>query len=300
MFRFLLCALLLTLISAVDVPWWSKKMVSMWYAPNNNWPQAVSLIKAHKGSVTSVMSYCGLDVRDNGTVITEFSSACASLFPALQSLGVQAEIVINAGNCSIDTYRLLWSDVTVSPRVLRDAVIAANASGLNVDFEPQADNCKGGPTGTAGDAASFAAWLQAVRAQLAPLGARLTVDVASWSPVLAQYAVLAQGVDRLLDMSTYNGDAAASWSTEFDSFVSKAPIDTVGVGLGGWSDGGNAWWETQAAANYKVGKSMAAKVPELAVFRIVPEESPSWPLDFWWTPLEHFLSGSKYTATRRL
>lgn len=288
MSRFLLSAFYLALTSAV--PWWSKKhVVSFWYGPDNNWAEAVSLVSAHRKSVTSVMSYCGLDVQDNGSISTYFSAACASFIPALQSLGVQAEIVLNSGNCSIDAYRLLWADLTVSPRVLRDAVIAANASGLNIDFEPQADNCKGAPTGAATDAASFVAWLQAVRAQLAPLGARLTVDVAGWSPVLAQYAVLAQGVDRLLDMSTYNGNSPSAWSTEFDAFVSKAPLDTVGVGLGGWADGENAWWETPDAAPYKVNKSIAANVPELAVFRIYTEKSPSWPLDFWWTPLEAFL-----------
>ena len=291
MLMFLVYALFLTSSNALSGPWWATKMVSFWYSPDNNWPQAVALVTAHRAAVTSVMAYCGLDVWDNGTIITKFSTTCGGLFPALQSLGVQTELVINSGNCSIDAFRLLWADLSVSPNVLRDAVVAANASGLNVDFEPQGNNCKGGATGTSADAVSFAKWLQAVRVQLAPLGARLTVDVASWSPVLAEYAILAKSVDRLLDMSTYNGDSPASWSPYFDDLVSKAPLDTVGVGLGGWSDGKNAWWETPAAAPFKVNKSMAANVPELAVFRILPQASPavSWPLDFWWGALETFL-----------
>ena len=264
-------------------------MVSMWYAPDNDWPQAVALVNTHRASVTSVMAYCGLDIWDNGTIISKFSSTCAGLFPALEAIGVQTELVTNSGNCSIDAFRLLWADLTVSPHVLRDAVVTAHASGLNIDFEPQGDNCKGGPTGTAADAVSFGKWLQAVRDQLAPLGARLTVDVATWSPVLAEYAILARSVDRLLDMSTYNGDSPASWTPYFDELVSKTPLDEVGVGIGGWTDGKNAWWETPEAANFKVNKSIAANVPELAVFRILPQESPSWPLDFWWRELEAFL-----------
>ena len=90
--------------------------------------------------------------------------------------------------------RKLWADPASPPAVLA-AALAANASGVSIDFEPQADNCKGSPTGTAADAAPFAAWLASVRAQLAPHGIRLTVDVASWSPVLAEYATLAPSVD---------------------------------------------------------------------------------------------------------
>ena len=35
-----------------------------------------------------------------------------------------------------------------------------------------------------------------------------------------------------------------------------------------------------------------ARVPELAVFRIVPapDVSPAWPLDFWWPALQAFLA----------
>ena len=38
--------------------------------------------------------------------------------------------------------------------------------------------------------------------------------------------------------------------------------------------------------------SRAARVPELAVFRIVPapDVSPAWPLDFWWPALQAFLA----------
>lgn len=59
------------------------------------------------------------------------------------------------------------------------------------------------PIGTADDAKLYAKWLSAVRAVLNPHGIRLTADVASWSPVLTEYATLAPAVDRLQTMSTY-------------------------------------------------------------------------------------------------
>jgi hypothetical protein len=176
-------------------PWWAaQRVVSMWYAPDNNWRDAVALIAAHAAQVTTVFSYCGLDISDAGTIIPAFSPICAQLFPALAALGVRAEISSGSGNCSIAAMRKLWADPASPPAVLA-AALAANASGVSIDCEPQADNCKGSPTGTAADAAPFAAWLASVRAQLAPHGIRLTVDVASWSPVLAEYATLAPSVD---------------------------------------------------------------------------------------------------------
>lgn len=273
-------------------PWWASRVVSMWYAPDNNWPAAVDIVKAHPGLVTSVMSYCGVDIADNGTIISRFEPTCAGLFPALRALGVRAELATGSGNCSIDAMRALWADTAVSPRVLRDAVQTAGADGLNVDFEPQADNCAGAPTGDAADAALFGAWLAAVRAQLQPLGARLTVDVASWSPVLREYALLAAGVDRLLTMETYNGASAAQWAPTLAEFLASTPIAKAGVGLGAWSDNKGAWWETPAAAAFKVNASVAAAVPEVAVFRIVPvpEVDPEWPLAFWWGALAPFVA----------
>lgn len=47
-----------------------------------------ALAQAHNGnattpsSVTSVQSYCGLNVADDGTIINEFSDECAAFFPA--------------------------------------------------------------------------------------------------------------------------------------------------------------------------------------------------------------------------
>jgi hypothetical protein len=274
-------------------PWWSSRVVSFWYAPDNDWPSAVAIVKAHPGLVTSVMSYCGVDIADNGTIMSRFASTCASLFPALRAINVRTEIATGSGNCSIAAMRLLWADTAVSPRVLRDAVALAGADGLNIDFEPQADNCAGSPTGNAADAALFGTWLAAVREQLRPLGARLTVDVASWSPVLREYAPLAAATDRLLSMETYNGQSEGEWTSYFSEFLSGTPLAAAGVGLGAWQDKTpDSWWETAAAAQFKVNASIAARVPELAVFRIVPEPEvqPEWPLAHWWAALAPFVA----------
>ena len=76
------------------------------------------------------------------------------------------------------------------------------AAALSTPTEPQADNCQGPPTGTAADAELFAAWMAVLRLALNEIGVRLTVDVASWSPVIGAYATLAPSVDRLMCMET--------------------------------------------------------------------------------------------------
>ena len=280
---------------------WPSKAVSFWYSADESWPALIAQISPHVGnesrasSVTSVQIYCGLDVSDAGTIIDSFSSACAGVIPALTALGVRAELVLNSGNCSIDAYRLLWADTHTAPRQLLAALLAANASGLNIDNEPITDDCKGGVgSGEEADAALFATWLAAVRTLLNGAGLRLTVDVASWSPVIGEYAVLAGSVDRLQCMGTYNGESEVQWRGWYDGFIAAAPRAVAGVGLGAWLDGANAsaWWETPEAAAIKVAQARADGIPELAVFNLNPMQKPAWPLDYWWPLLDAFIASA--------
>jgi hypothetical protein len=227
-------------------------------------------------------------VCDNGTVCGDLSSACAAFFPVASSLGIRNELNLDSGNCSIAAYRLLWSDTTVSPGVLLAAALAANASGWNIDLEPQADNCAGAPSGNAADAILFAQWLGAVRATLSSRNIRLTVDVADWSPVLSQFATLAPSVDRLQDMETYNGDSEAQWLKYYAPLQAVSPRNKAGVGLGCWNDGKNGWWETPGGAAAKIAHAIKDGMPELALFRL--DTNPAWPEQYWWNALGAFMA----------
>lgn len=294
------CATRLVLLLALPLlqaasPSAAERMVSWWYAADpSDYRQAVDLIAPHASVVSSVMTYCNYEVADNGTIIGDLGDVCPLFFPLLASLGVKHELILNAGNCSIDAYRTLWSDTTVSPAWMLREALAANASGWNIDLEPQGDNCQGSGTGNAQDAALFASWLAAVRKVLAPAGIRLTVDVADWSPVLAHYAILGPAVDRLLDMETYNARSLQQWTGYFDNIInSGAPVDSVGIGLGCWLDSStnNTWATTPDSATERVNAALQANVQELAMFRIYPNSNPSWPLDFWWDALQAFVQG---------
>lgn len=273
---------------------WPSRTISWWYACDNNWPLLLKQVTPHLSLVTSIQTYCGWDVSDDGRIIGSTSQSCVDLFAAANKLGIRMELASGAGNCSIESYRVLWADTTVSPRQLLQAAQAVNASGWNIDLEPQANNCQGGAPnpGTPADAKLYATWLAAVRALLNPHGIRLTVDVAGWSPVLSEYATLAPAVDRLQDMSTYNGNGLAAWTADYENFITKAPRSAAGVGLGAWTDGKDDWWETAEGANAKVARAKADGIPELAVFRLVPtgNASTEWPLQFWWPALEAFMT----------
>ena len=287
-----ICATLVVMFASTLKPSlaWPQKVVSWWYAADNNWPLVIQQINRtdRLPMVTTVQTYCGWDISDAGTIIGSTSASCTAFFAQLRRLGVHAELATGAGNCSIATYRKLWADTTESPQVLLKAALLVNASGWNIDLEPQANNCKGGPGDIGGpeDATLFANWLAAVRSALNPHGIRLTVDVASWSPVLRQFETLAPAVDRLQNMGTYNGGSEAEWLSSFEKFISVTPLCAAGVGLGAWDDAKvpPGWWETPAGARSKVEHAMRAGVSELALFRLLPSAEVSMypgPLDPW-------------------
>ena len=286
---------------------WPRKVISWWYASGSqasfdgllhqiNTPARLPL-------VTSIQTYCGHDVSDDGKIIMNPAqgniSVCREYFPKLARLGVRPELATGAGNCSIVSYRRLWADTSESPQVLLQAALAVNASGWNIDLEPQGGpntgkpgwGCQGGslPVGDAADAKLFGSWLSAVRAVLNPHGIRLTVDVASWSPVLKEYATLAASVDRMQTMSTYNGDGFVGWHAQFSTFVAASPRAAAGIGLGVWDDEKGAWWETERGAKAKVAAAIASGVEELACFRLVPGANAT-PASFWWGALQPFMA----------
>ena len=297
---------------------WPSQVVSWWYAANtdSSWKSLLTQINqpARLPLVTSIMSYCGHDISDDGSIVMNPAqgnfSACKALFPELVKLGVRPELATGAGNCSIVTYRKLWRDTTVSPQILLKAALEVNASGWNIDLEPQGGpntgkagwGCQGGslPIGNAADAKLFASWLTAVRAVLSPHRIRLTADVASWSPVLKEYKTLAPAVDRLQTMSTYNSAGLKPWTESFHEFVDAIPSRSAGVGLGMWNDSKREWWETAAGAKAKVAQAIKTSVVELACFRLVPcplaegcsHNAAESPISFWWDALAPFVHKS--------
>jgi hypothetical protein len=90
-------------------PWgaWPKKVISWWYASGTQ-ESFEDLIKqidqpARLPLVTSIQTYCGHDISDDGRIIMNPAqgniTACAEFFPELTKLGVRPELATGAGNC---------------------------------------------------------------------------------------------------------------------------------------------------------------------------------------------------------
>ena len=179
-----------------DVPW-PAYAVSWWYVPDQNWPLLVDTLAQHLNVVTSVIHYCGQIIAYNGSIMSNMSEYCSDgngggVMPALASLGIRNELWLQGSVDDIQSYRTLWGDTTHSIAALVDIAQQYRLDGWNIDIEPSSS--------TADDAVVYAHWLSVLKSALHEIGVRLTVDVATWSPVLAQFETLAPAVDRLMDM----------------------------------------------------------------------------------------------------
>jgi hypothetical protein len=191
----------------------------------------------------------------------------------------------------------------VSVAALTSIARAANVSGINMDLEPVST-----PT-TSADAVAYAGWLSALKASLHTIGVRLTVDVATWSPMIADFATLAPSVDRLMDMETYNGASLSQWQGYYNELINESlDRNIAAVGLGCWVDSStNGTWAVTAQSAYeRVSQAISDNVPELAMFRLLPvtslsifslsalirigDDPPQWPEEFWWAALEQYAS----------
>jgi len=137
------------------------------------------------------------------------------------------------------------------------------------------------------------AFLQLLKAQLNSVGTRLTIDVYNGNPMLWDYTLLQPGVDRVMDMSTYNGFAYDEWLVFYRDIVKESmPLEKVGIGLGCWIDDQTkgTWAVTPKSAQQRIEIMLQDNVTQVGMFRLLPAQN--WPEPFWWTYLEQYASGS--------
>ncbi|CAE7606589.1 unnamed protein product [Symbiodinium sp. KB8] len=106
---------------------------------------------------------------------------------------------------------------------LQSHIQARGYSGVNIDWEPT----KGV---TARDALDYAAFLDLLASELHAVGAQVTVDFATWSPIWNLTALAATGVDRFMDMGTYT-DSPDSWKRQLQVALQALPHGKIVVGL---------------------------------------------------------------------
>ena len=280
----------------------TQKMVSMWYSPSESDVEStMKVLTKNQDAVTSVMLYCGYSIANDGTIQGTASDLCVGengIVQQLRRLGIGVEFVLSDGCTNVTAHKIFMADPGSIPYLV---ALAKNyfLFGWNLDLEPQK------VPGTAEDAAIYAAFCSKLRKALNDAGVRLTIDVAQWSPMLSQYAVLAPSVDRLLNMETYNANSLNGWLNGdayggyYEEYKNATLLRSMGVGLGTWPTakcGNTSCWTT---ANASVEPRMAVMqrdhVPEVALFRLYGDHSAAtppnerWPQEFWWQHLRSFL-----------
>lgn len=295
----------------LPVPYESpNRSVSFWYSPSAaDLNSTLAVLSAHRSSVTSVMLYCGHGVDNQGQLVGQVSELCydgqgGGLVPRLACLGIRAEFVLNDLSTNV-TAQKIWMANSSNMDALVTIGKQYGVMGWNLDLEPQK------VPGSKGDADVYASFCTQLRAKLNAKGMRLTIDVASWSPMLKQFALLGTSVDRMMNMETYNADSMRAWLNGgvvggfYTSFVAPGvPLSSCGVGLGSWPtatcgiDKHPCWSTTNASGPPRISRILQDGVPEIALFRLFGDQSAAtppdqrWPEAWWWPLLDQYMSGA--------
>lgn len=261
-----------------SVSWW-------WYGTgsNANATALLSFVAQNKDIVSSVMLYCGFGVRHDGTIGGNLSEPCVQAIPGLRQQGVGVELWLGEED-SLDAVKRLFASPQRAATALAAAVKTHGLSGINVDLEAHSSN--------AYDAAAFGTFLRAIRPAVNAAGARLTVDVAPFTSLLADMGAYQDAVDRVLYMHTYFAGSLREWTEYLQPALNESslPRSKLGAGLAVYRDSKTAGWaDTAAAASERLCYLENASVTEVDLFRI--DVSFKWPDDFWLAPLRAFASG---------
>jgi len=170
--------------------------------------------------------------------------------------------------------------------------------GWHLDFEPVI------VPGTPSDAEIYADFLGKLKSSLNQVGTRLTINVDSSIQVINQFELLANQVDRMIDLETYNANSMQGWLNgdqwggNYTMFVnSSIPRSKSGVGLGCYPyNCGNdlCWTELEESGLPRIQRMLKDEVPEIAMQRIYGNQTGDdrWPQEWWWSLLLSYINGS--------
>ena len=257
-------------------------------------------IKAHRGVFSRVMPYNARIPLDGNVSLWWEDAEVQQWNGPLQALGVDVlPYLIDVDNST--QMHLVYQNSTA---VVADAVAIAQHYGFQgwfIDYEDEY------PADTDPNKSKLLAkFLTELGDALHAHNMSLTICVASWSALLADYeTIAASAVDELQLMSTY----AQPFNYEsiileyFDKVKAGAPngdLEKAGVGIGIYYDGRDGYardWTEKSAQKFVqyVGTHGGTR---LDIFRLLKDGAGNhdWPHDeWWWTILEDFVGG-KYSV----
>lgn len=237
-----------------------------------------------------------------GVVTGTVSPACKKMIPALAAMGIRSELWLGEDDAISSARYLFAHPEETAADLLSIAKDNPGLVGFNLDLETSAE-------ATEHDMQAFAAFLAIVTRKLnaAPAGPiRFSADVSCMaqdsttpSRLCTNCSRLASsGVNRLMNMRTYNAGDYAGWARQaLLPAVKTVPRDVLGVGLGCWVDGRtNSTWNVQPqSAKQRICLLRNLSVQEIDMFILVqgkPASSSGYPVtfpeEFWIPQLELF------------
>ena len=193
------------------------------------------------GIVSSVMLNCEYGIQANGTISGNISTACRKAITGLKHLKVGAELWLGEQD-SIDAAHRLFANPSLAAASLVHTIDEFGLDGINFDLEPGRSN--------ASDAKAYGTFLRAIRPAVNTAGARLTVDAALWTPMLAQMGAYEDAVDRVLYMHSYYAGSLEEWLEYLRPVLDEhtLPRSKLGAGLAIFHDARTAGWADTAEA----------------------------------------------------
>jgi len=271
----------------------TDRQISWWYNLGSDELNGNNLktITAHKNVFSRVMpffGYAGLELDGNLTHWWEIGDEAVKKWNApLQELQIPVLPYI----IDIDNSTQMHIIMANSTAWIEDAVAIAkhnNFQGWFIDYEDEYP-----PDNTENNTENLAKFLNEFGDALHAEKMELTICVAAWSNLLADYATLSSSsVDEIQNMQTYDMNTTEAYQPFIDDYLVKTNDTTkAGLGLGVYYDGNNyprAWNETTARGI--VDYFAKAGGLKLDVFRLNMDGTNDWPSDnFWWSVFEDFL-----------
>lgn len=249
-------------------------------------------IKAHRSSFSRVMPYNGNVTLDgNVSLWWNHDEDVGAWNTPLQELALPVlPYLIDTSNAT--EMHLVFAN---SSAVVADAVAIAqhyNFQGWFIDYEDETP-----PDTDPQKSEKLAAFLTELGDALHAVNKSLTICVASWSGLLADYGTLANSsVDELQLMSTY-ANPSDSQAVVADYFAkiraTTGSLDKAGVGVGIYYDGRGGYakeWTEESARAFVAGMTKQGG-RALDVYRLL-KDARDWPHEDWWyTLFEDFLAG---------
>jgi hypothetical protein len=238
--------------------------------------QLAQLAGPHRADFTAA-SFELFNLGPNSTLIV---NNLTSVSAQLAALGLQTHAMVSSYPYPPEFLTYMRS-VFAAPKPFIDAlvaaVLAANISAVNIDWEPTSGH--GAPPLTKQDPVDYANFLDTLAGALHEHGILVSVDVATWSRIWDLELISATRVDYVANMETYVVNDTV-WLQEFADSLALIPREKLVVGLENHEN------LTDASLKLRFDAMAAATPPirNIGIWRAGVEPS-------WWSYLDAFAAG---------